>query len=41
MMDIPGITKHFTNQQAASHKYPLQFLCDFALAVLDEEMGDL
>jgi len=40
-MDIPGITKPFTNQQAASHKYPLQFLCDFASAVLDEETGDL
>ena len=41
MMDIPGITKPFTNQQAASRKYPLQFLCDFASAVLDEETGDL
>jgi len=41
MMDILGITKPFTNQQAASRKYPLQFLCDFASAVLDEETGDL
>ena len=41
MMDIPGITKPFTNQQAAARKYPLQFLCDFASAVLDEETGDL
>ena len=40
-MDIPGITKPFNNQQAASRKYPLQFLCDFALAVLDEETGEL
>ena len=41
MMDIPGITKPFTNRQAASRKYPLQFLCDFASAVLDNKTGDL
>jgi hypothetical protein len=41
MMDIPGHTKPFSNQQAASRKYPLQFLCDFATAVLDDETGDL
>jgi hypothetical protein len=41
MMDIPGLTKLFSNQQAASRKYPLQFLCDFALAVLDDKTGDL
>jgi len=41
MMDIPGITKPFTTQQAASRKNPLQFLCDFAMAVLGEETGDL
>ena len=40
-MDIPGITKPFTNQQATSRKYPLRFLCDSASAVLDEETGDL
>jgi hypothetical protein len=31
----------FTPQQAASLKYPLQFLCNFANAVLDNETGDL
>ncbi len=41
MMDIPGLTKPFSNQQAAAHKYPLQFLCDFAFTVLDDETGDL
>ena len=41
MMDIPGLTALFTNQHAAARRYPLQFLCDFALAVLDEEIGDL
>jgi hypothetical protein len=41
MMDIPGLTKPFSNQQAASRKYPLQFLCDFASAVLDDKTGDL
>jgi hypothetical protein len=25
----------------ASRKYPLQFLCDLAYAVLDDETGDL
>jgi hypothetical protein len=41
MMDIPGLTKPFSNQQAAAHKYPLQFLCDFASAVLDDKTGNL
>ncbi len=41
MMDIPGLTKPFSNQQAAACKYPLQFLCDFASAVLDDETGNL
>jgi hypothetical protein len=42
MMELPGkrVTP-FTPQQAASQRYPLQFLCDFAGAVLDDEMGDL
>jgi hypothetical protein len=31
----------FTNKQASSWKYPLQFLCDFAYSVLDDETGDL
>jgi hypothetical protein len=41
MMDIPGFTKPFSNQQAASRKYPLKFQCDFASAVLDNKTGDL
>jgi hypothetical protein len=40
-MDTPGLPRLFTNQQAASHKYPLQFLCDFANAVLDDKTGNL
>ncbi len=31
----------FTAKQAASRKYPLQFLCDLVYAVLDDETGDL
>jgi hypothetical protein len=41
LMDTPGLPRLFTNQQAASRKYPIQFLCDFANAVLDDETGDL
>jgi hypothetical protein len=41
MMDMPGITKPFTNQQAAARRYPVSFIRDFASAVLDEETGDL
>jgi hypothetical protein len=41
LMDTPGLPQLFTNQQAASRKYPLQFLCDFANAVLDNKAGDL
>ena len=33
--------KPFTNQQAAARKYPLQFLCDFASSVLNDETGEL
>ncbi len=40
-MDNPGLAKPFSNQQAASRKYPLQFLWDFASAVLDDKTGDL
>jgi hypothetical protein len=40
-MDTPGLPRLFTNQQAASGKYPLQFLCDFASVVLDDKTGDL
>ncbi len=41
LMNTPGLPRLFTNQQAASHKYPLQFLCDFANAFLDDETGNL
>jgi hypothetical protein len=41
MMDIFGLTKPFSNQQAAACKYPLLFLCDFSSAVLDDESGNL
>jgi hypothetical protein len=40
-MDIPGLTKLFSNQQAAACNYPLQFFCDFASAVLDDKTGSL
>jgi hypothetical protein len=40
-MEIPGYKAPFTAKQAASRKYPLQFLCDLAYAVLDDETGDL
>jgi hypothetical protein len=41
MMEIKGYTAPFTARQAASHQYPLQFLCDFENAVLDNNTGDL
>ncbi len=40
-MEIPGYKAPFTAKQAASRKYPLQFLCDLAYAVLDDKTGDL
>jgi hypothetical protein len=40
-MEIPGYKAPFTAQQATSRKYPLQFLCDLAYAVLDDETGNL
>ncbi len=40
-MEIPGYTAPFTLRQAASRKYPLQFLCDLACAVLDDKTGGL
>ncbi len=42
-MDVrpEGLSKPFKPQQAASRKFPLQFLCNFAYAVLDDETGDL
>jgi len=40
-MDTPGLAQPFTNKQATARKYPLQFLCDFAYAVLDDETCNL
>jgi hypothetical protein len=40
-MEIPGCKAPFTAQQAALRKYPLQFLCNLAYAVLDDETGNL
>jgi len=41
MMDTPDLAQPFTNKQATACKYPLQFLCDYTYAVLDDETGDL
>jgi hypothetical protein len=41
MMEIPGYKQPFTAAQAASRTYPLQFICDFAFAVLNDNTGDL
>jgi hypothetical protein len=41
MMEIPGYTTPFTPQQAVSRTFPLQFLCDLAYAVLDDDTGNL
>ena len=40
-MEIPGYKASFTAKQAASRKYPLQFLCDLAYAVLNNKTGNL
>ena len=41
----PGITTTVTNtvnpRMAASRKYPMQFLCDYANAVIDNEIGEI
>ncbi len=41
MMEIPGYMTPFSPRQAASQTFPLQFLCDLAYAVLDNDTGDL
>ena len=41
MMDVPFLTKSFTNKQAASQKFLLQFLCDLTSAILGDKTGDL
>ena len=40
MMEIPGYTASFSPRQEASQTFPLQFLCDLAYAVLDDDTGD-
>jgi hypothetical protein len=40
-MEIPGYKAPYTAKQAASIKYPLQFLCDLVYAVLDDKTGNL
>ena len=41
MIETPGYTAPFTPAQASCCKYPLQFLCDFAYAVLNDDTGDI
>jgi hypothetical protein len=43
MMDVQpeGLPQPFKPRQAARRNYPLQFLCDFAYALLDDKTGDL
>jgi hypothetical protein len=40
-MEIPGYKAPFTARQAASRKYPLQFLCNLVYAVFDNKTGNL
>ena len=40
MMELPGLT-HITPQSTAARKFLLQFLCNFAKAVIDDEMGEI
>ncbi len=40
-MGISGYKAPFTARQVALRKYPLQFLCDLAYAVPDDETGNL
>ena len=39
--DISGAAMEVTAQRAASRKYPMQFLCDLANAVLDGDTGEM
>jgi hypothetical protein len=45
MMEFPGITTTFTNtvtpQMAASRKYPMQLLCDYANAAINNKTGEI
>ncbi len=40
MMELPGVT-NIKPQSTAARKFPLQFLCDFANAVIDNETGEI
>ena len=45
MMEFPGITTTVTNtfapRMAASRKYPMQCLCNYANAVIDNKTGEI
>jgi len=41
MADVSGSGSAITARSAASRKFPMQFLCDYANAVLDGETGEL
>ena len=40
-LDIAGAAMEITAKKAASRKFPMQFLCDIANAVLDGDTGEL
>jgi hypothetical protein len=41
MLEQPGYKSLLTPCQASSQKYPLQFLCNLAYAILDDKTGNL
>jgi len=41
MADVSGSGSAITAKSAASRKFPMQFLCDYANAVLDGKTGEL
>ena len=41
MADVASSSSAITAKSAASRKFPMQFLCDYANAVLDGETGEL
>jgi hypothetical protein len=41
MMEFPGITTTVNPQMAASQKYPIQFLWDYAIAVINNKTGEI
>ena len=40
-MELPGITSKVTEKGTAARNYPLQFLCEWANAVIDKDTGKL